>query len=63
MLYTKVDCPYCKAKNVVSVAPQFTDTVLIACDVENGGCDNIFAVKTELKIAATVYMVSALKES
>jgi glutaredoxin len=48
------DCPYCGAAQETMTDDNHTRTKLVTCDIDNGGCDEIFAIT--VRWVPVVYM-------
>lgn len=49
-----VICPYCGAKNVVTIEDDYGENKVVTCDPTEGGCEKDFVVKAKVAISVKV---------
>lgn len=51
-------CPDCEYSNTVKVDPsKITQTILVTCDADEGGCDRDFALKIQTKLDVKIFVL------
>jgi hypothetical protein len=58
----QVPCPHCKFENTFVTEKQYLAPRLVYCNVEEGGCDQPFVFKAEVKLSVTVELFTIHKE-
>ena len=61
----KLKCPYCGTDNstLLTIDSVIMNRFFIRCDVEIGGCDELFAIEVNMKTDVTVWKLQPAMEA
>ena len=62
-----IDCPYCNFRNKIGNLGSRTNIDqygmnIHCCDLEEGGCDNYFAYKLDIKVQSQSYKIDTVSK-